>query len=461
MGSQSLNYEGISLENLNALGSEQLSFLVLEGCRSHPQFANRVKRALAAASNPQSLISLLKKQLLALSKARKFYSAGESGEMASELTNICQAITDELAPLNVDAAIELAERFLSLNSKVFERVDDSYGNIWPIFNKLLADLASFYQKPDFYGSAELAKKVFDWYCHNDYSVYDNVVEYFAVPLGNEGLAQLEGLFREQCESATPNKPRSDYLGRNFLRGWLAIADAKKDVDKYIAILEQTGQAETVHYQVEIAERLIKAERCQDAVMWLDKVEDAPHFLEKKRKFKIQAYEGLGNFEEAQNLRIEQFISFPSKILYCQCLEGAEDAELLREKLLNAVFSHPSPLQSLAFFIEIFQLDRAAALVLEKRQQWDGKDYYLLQPAAQGLESLYPFEASLLYRVLIDDILSRAQSKYYHHAVRYLKKLEALSSQIEDWRELPRHQDYWADLQQAHKRKTAFWAKYNQ
>jgi hypothetical protein len=460
MGSQSLNSEEISLESLNNLGKEQLARLVLEGCRTHPQFANRVERALAAASNPQSLISWLKKQLSALSRGKKFYVAGESEEIASEMINICQAITDELAPLKVDAAIELAERFLSLNRKVFERVDDSYGNIWPIFDKLLADLASFYQKSDSYGSDALAKKVFDWYCHNDYSVYDNIVEYFAPPLGNEGLAELERLLREQWKSTT-RKPRSDYSTTHFLRGWLAIADARKDVDQYISILEQTGQAETVHYQVEIAERLVKIGRCQEALIWLDKVEDSPRFREEKRKLKIQVYEGLGNFEEAQTLRIEQFSASPSKTLYYQCLKGAEDADPLRERLLSAAFSHPLISQSLTFFIEVGECASAAALVLEKRQEWNGSNYHSLQPAAQGLENLYPLEASFLYRVLIDDILSRAQSKYYHHAVRYLKKLEALTPQIEEWHGLKHHQDYWAELQQAHKRKTAFWAKYKQ
>jgi hypothetical protein len=45
--------------------------------------------------------------------------------------------------------------------------------------------------------------------------------------------------------------------------------------------------------------------------------------------------------------------------------------------------------------------------------------------------------------------------------KYLKKLEALTSQIQEWHGLTHHQDYWAELQQAHKRKTAFWAKYKQ
>ncbi len=34
--------------------------------------------------------------------------------------------------------------------------------------------------------------------------------------------------------------------------------------------------------------------------------------------------------------------------------------------------------------------------------------------------------SLNYRALVDSILARALSKYYHHAVKYLKKLDKIA-----------------------------------
>jgi hypothetical protein len=459
MGSRSVKSEEISLETLKALGIEQLAHLVMEGCDYHPQFAERVKRTLAAATNPKALISLIKKQLTRLSREKKFYFAGESGDFATELSDICQAIIDELAPIDVSAAIELAQKFLSLNGKVFERVDDSYGNIWPIFDGLLAALASLYLELGSYNRKILAEAVFDWYCYTDYAIYDNVIEYFAPVLESEGLSRLEELLKEKLESTASEDIRTDFARRKFTLGLLAIADARKDVDQYIAILETVGQAEASYHQLEIAERLIKANRCEEALKWVEKVENSSRFEQEKRELTIQAREGLGQFKEAQTVRIEQFIASPSKKLYEECLDRAEDVDRLQEQLLSAATSHPSLSQSLAFLIEVDELARAAELVRQNRQQWDGKNYHTLQPAAKKLEKGWPVEASILYRALIDDILARAQSKYYHHAVRYLKALETLAPQILDWGELSSHQVYFEHLRETHKRKTALWDKY--
>jgi len=68
-------------------------------------------------------------------------------------------------------------------------------------------------------------------------------------------------------------------------------------------------------------------------------------------------------------------------------------------------------------------------------------------------------ATLVYRSLLESILDRAQSRYYHHGVRYLKKLDSLSPAIDDWRGLPSHEEYKENLLEAHGRKRSFWSKY--
>jgi uncharacterized Zn finger protein len=69
-------------------------------------------------------------------------------------------------------------------------------------------------------------------------------------------------------------------------------------------------------------------------------------------------------------------------------------------------------------------------------------------------------ASVIYRALLESILSRAQSKYYHHGVRYLKKLEALAGKVDTWLTVQPHQTYMDELRQAHRRKSSFWSRYN-
>jgi hypothetical protein len=63
----------------------------------------------------------------------------------------------------------------------------------------------------------------------------------------------------------------------------------------------------------------------------------------------------------------------------------------------------------------------------------------LVPAAEALESSHPQAAAILYRALIDDILTRARSPAYGYAARYLARLDALADQMGSSPDLPDHE----------------------
>jgi hypothetical protein len=51
---------------------------------------------------------------------------------------------------------------------------------------------------------------------------------------------------------------------------------------------------------------------------------------------------------------------------------------------------------------------------------DGNCYWVLGPAAEGLEPKEPLPATLLYRKTVDFTLGRARSRRYGHAARHLR-----------------------------------------
>jgi len=453
--------EEITLDKLQALGVETLAQLVMEGCNFDSLFAQRVKRTLVAATrDTKSLISLLKQQLTSLSKGKKFYEASESEELAEKLREIRRGISDELAPLDLKAAIELMQKLLSLHSQVFERVDDSYGNIWPIFDYVLENLAALYIRLDSYDRRALAQEVFNWYSHNGYGIYDNVIKHFAPALGEEGQNVVENLLKNQLTIAERTRSASELSTHETISGLLALADARQNVEEYMSIIQTYCAPITCSEQLAIAERLVQVKRDQEALQWLEQVEDAGRFEERKGTLKIRALEGLGRNSEAQQVRIQQFSDLLSTELYQECLKMAAEPESLQQQLLNAATAHGSPSQALYFFYEIGEWERAAQLVRHNRDKWNGRDYYSLQPVAKKLEKPWPFESTILYRALIDDIVARAQSKYYHHAVRYMKALEQLSLEVEDWNGMLSHEEYLSQLRGNHKRKTALWSRYD-
>jgi hypothetical protein len=453
--------DDITLTQLQMLGSERLADLVLQECHERPQFEQRVQRALATLGDTKGLVSLVKQQLTSLSRGKKFYSASESHQFSNELSEVHQAIVNEVAPIALDAAIELTKKFLSLHRKVFERVDDSYGNIWPIFNDALEALSGFYEKDNTMDATKLAKDVLDWYDHNNYAVYDNVIKYFAPVLGLSGRNHLEQCLRQRVEASCPPAGSRDFTRERAISGLLNLADACQDIDGYIAILETYHAPVAAHHKIGVAQRLVNAHRYEEVLSWLETLEPSARYDDEKRLLTVQALEGLGQSAAAQTVRIEQFSASLSEALYEDCLEHSESPNTLREQLLGAAMVHTIKSQALSFLIRVGEFAKAAQLIRENQADWDGLSYYTLQPAAKALEKAWPLESTILYRALIEDILTRAQSKYYHHAVRYLKALEALSTQIDRWADLPSHVQYFDALQETHRRKKALWQKYSQ
>ena len=107
-----------------------------------------------------------------------------------------------------------------------------------------------------------------------------------------------------------------------------------------------------------------------------------------------------------------------------------------------------------------QIDLAQKYLLKNVTALNGDLYNLMLPLAQRFEKENRLlAATVIYRELLESILSRAQSKYYHHGVRYLKKLEELAPQVSDWQGFPPHELYYQKIAETHARKKSFWLKY--
>jgi hypothetical protein len=68
--------------------------------------------------------------------------------------------------------------------------------------------------------------------------------------------------------------------------------------------------------------------------------------------------------------------------------------------------------------------------------------------------------SILYRDKVDNILNDGNTKAYDKGVYYLRKLEAFSNEITDWKDFPNHYDFFKKIKINHGRKYSFWNKYS-
>ena len=104
-------------------------------------------------------------------------------------------------------------------------------------------------------------------------------------------------------------------------------------------------------------------------------------------------------------------------------------------------------------------DEAEKYLLKFAGSIDGDRYSSILPLAEAMEKQNRhLVASLLYRALIDSILTRAKSKYYPHGVRYYEKLQELAPNVNNWKGFSSHTVYLTELKSKHGRKPAFWTQ---
>jgi hypothetical protein len=305
---------------------------------------------------------------------------------------------------------------------------------------------------------------------DEHGLCDDLVAEAAPAFGTAGLAAL----KRRAASAIADLGDADpqrgpgHRRLRLLQILSDVADAEGDVDSFIAV--QVQARGVIVDTAGIASRLIQATRAEEALVWIDKssignarqVGAVAHPLAQEHdRLRIEALEQLGRRGEAQTARWALFGETLSRDVlraYLRALPDFEDDAALQQALALTL-SHPEALRALDFLTRWPNLATAARLVVERLSELDGRDYQVLEPAADVLSDAHPLAATLLRRRMIDSVLDRAASTAYSYAAKKLAACEALDGQV-DWSTSPwpSHTDYIADLHARHARKHSFWVR---
>jgi len=269
---------------------------------------------------------------------------------------------------------------------------------------------------------------------------------------------------EDALKAVPRSPQShDWQGdarrRHYAFRLALLADLENDADAFIAAIRAGGMEGT--HGLDVAERLIAANRPAEALTWLDK---AHRHLEDDDSdgadtdLRVAALEAMEHKDDAQSVRwrhFERFLSTEHLRAYLKRLPDFEDFEV-EQKALEVAAGHKQPVRALAFLIEWRALDRADRLVRGRLATLDGRFYEVLRPAAEALEEKFPEAASLLYRRLVESVLDRSSSKQYPHAARDFQSCTRLALRLPTPGSIETHAIFVARLKKSHGRNYGFW-----
>ena len=466
-------------ELLTGLGIEKLARLVLHETERNPSFKRIVSAAVAAGRGPDAILGVVNRRLAALERARGLIGWEKRKAFVADLVATVATITDELGGADPPAAVDQILRFLATAERVFERVEDSSGQVEDVYGQAADALPLLVPQLSHADKAKLADQLTPLLLVDAHGLIGSAMVGILPVLSEAAVERLDKALQTASEELGPAQDesrgwRSRLHDERLIRARQAVADQRGDVDAFIAL--ERSRSSQRHDTLGVAERLLAAGRPAEALEWVRQsnrpglrvmtwedlvdVTGGRDFADRNRgNLEIKILDALGEHDAAQALRWSIFEkTLDPDILrdYLAHLPDFAEFEVLdRAFAYAASFAHRY--SALGFFLAWPRLDLAAKLVLDHADTWEGRHYGALAPAADALDEPHPAAATVLYRALIGDILARARSPAYGHAARYLARLDALAERDGTSTSVrPNHAAYRGELKRTHGRKAAFW-----
>ena len=238
-----------------------------------------------------------------------------------------------------------------------------------------------------------------------------------------------------------------------------IADASGDVDAFRAAQERRDPRLRDH--LALTKRLLAADRAGEALEVLEATPaGAARSGTSHAELRITVLEVLGRRAEAQAERWALFCRTLSVDLlrsYLKRLPDFEDVEQEEAALAHAEQHRDAP-EALAFLVAWPDHRRAAALVRRRLGELSVAGDVAIITAAERLAHRDPLAATLLYRLIVEGLLSLSRGGGYLRAVKMVGECASLSVAVGDWEGRPDHQAYVARLRSRHGRHAKFWRK---
>jgi hypothetical protein len=452
----------LSAEALEQLGTRRLAELLMAQAKGNAALARTLRLALVGTDGGGRLASEVEKRLRTIGRSRGFIEWNKVRPLARELDSLRETIAGPLAAADPRAAVAQMRLLLGLAANVFERSDDGSGSLSEVLRQAGADLGRLWALLPHRDPAALAGEVLALWNADGYGATDRLLEAAGPALGPEGRAELRRLLEVRL-AALPRSHKPDAFESWYGRGQITfrlrdLADLEGDVDAYIAATEAGGRVE--NSAGDIAKRLIAHGRPDEALAWLDRA-PGRHEGEEIRQtdLRLAALGALGRREEAQALRwaaYQRWLTSEHLRPYLRGLPDFDDVEAEDRAMAHAL-AHPDRNLALSFLVGWPNLEAANRLVRAHHGEMDGRDYGRLRPAAEALTERYPVAATLLHRILAEDVLRRASSRQYQYAVRDVRACASLASLLPGEPGLDNHDVFLARLRREHGRKAGFWA----
>lgn len=423
--------------------------------------SNRVREAVEIFSernNPSKLTSALRKQLQAVEGNDHFYHYREAQTLVRRLDDWLDRIEQDLVPQNPEEAIDLLGLFFKADAAIYEHVDDSDGCVGMCYHRaaeIMAVASTQAGRPPIAG-----RWLQDLVQSNNYGVRDHLFDLAASFLVEDEIRDLIDIWQTKMRGETSGA-EFDYQRQSLRVRCAQLARAIPDPELFAEIQLQGQDANASPLlALDIAELFLDTDCPERARDFLPESTNG-HWDGRVNELKIRIHEALGENQAAQEVRWQNFCQHPSDRSakeYLRFLPKAEQKEALSQMRAVVDKGDYNWRTKASYYLESKDHRAAAEIVESNYEEVRRSDYYTQSEMAGLLADSNPLAASLLLRGATEQTVAQSKSKYYNYAVRYIQKLETLAGLIENWDNLPNHQDWWSGFMEQHRRKPALVSK---
>lgn len=435
-------------EKLIDLGPEVLADTLLELAQYSEKVENRIELLMA---EPKENIQRFKKKLAGIKHSTRFIDWRESTGFARDLDFLLEDLKISVEdPLT---GIKLVASFYEADEKIFERCDDSNGCIGDVFRftapSVFSEFASRCED-----KAKVAEIILKVNQEDPYGIRDSLVH-------GAGDFLPEDILRSMIDKLQQADEEGD---SHFSLLIESLARQVKDPQLFERTRIASWGKPSTAANIDIARVYLESGDIETAHSWLKKIPEKETFKAYERdKLLKEIYQKQGDREKLSELLYKNFRSNHSTERLQELLDvvGQDRRdEILQKEIEQIKKAQQLQLADLQFLLSLGEIDEAERYLLDRSEQLYGGDYYNLPDLAKVMEAENRFLASsLIYRSLLLSILERAYTKAYVYGVRYLKKLDGLSKDIDNWKNFHTHDDFKKQLLEKHGRKRSFWSKY--
>ena len=409
-----------------------------------------------ADQRQEQAIRMFKSRLAAAKRRTRFLYGRGTAAFADELSAALAELQDGL--YDPRKGVELLAEFFRSDEVLFNKCDDSDGNLGQIFTihacKLFVHYAAVCSDKRW-----LADLILQLQHDDDYGVRDCLFDVASQFLPEPEMRSLV----ERLWKLGQREP-TEYRQRHWLYLIESLARQMHDAALYERASRAAWSEGGAAQYIDIAKVYFESGDAATALTWLEKIPLVEQFeADKRDELLLALYQRLGCSDDATKTAWRIFRRFRHETTFEQLLEivGCEERQQILDEETKLILQSPGISYTDAeFLLWCGKLDEAEQYLLARAKELDGDQYYAILPLAEAMEREERYlAATVLYRSLLESILARAISKYYAHGVRYLRRLDELAQLVENWRTFIPHNEYFLQLLGKHARKSSFWGRY--